>query len=306
MSLNPTVTEVERLFYCGDVVAIGGFRCPSDHPLFADSGPTSGYLMVFPRTSTVVIQERGSTVTAAPPSTVFYNCGQAYRREAIDAADSSDWYMIAPDIVREIVAQHDAGAADRENWIFSFFNGPASASTYLMQRALFTELSDGEAVDDLYVEEMALAIFESAVAEAAAVHPRKVSRRRARIDAAIEAGKALIAANLTETISLRRLAAAVECSPYQFCRAFQKTTGYKITEYRHALRLRRALDLLRDTRSDLTDIALDLGYSSHSHFTMVFRKHFGMTPSEFRCGRRLDDFGFPQKFSLMAAPLSTA
>jgi AraC-like DNA-binding protein len=34
----------------------------------------------------------------------------------------------------------------------------------------------------------------------------------------------------------------------------------------------------------ITDLALDLGFSSHSHFTSVFRKAFGMTPSQYRAG----------------------
>ena len=51
-----------------------------------------------------------------------------------------------------------------------------------------------------------------------------------------------------------------------------------ITRYRHALRLRIALDRLPDC-DDLTDLALDLGYSSHSHFTRAFRDHFGIPHS---------------------------
>jgi AraC family transcriptional regulator len=41
------------------------------------------------------------------------------------------------------------------------------------------------------------------------------------------------------------------------------------------------LERLRDARGDLTGIALDLGYSSHSHFTFAFRRHFGYAPSAF-------------------------
>jgi AraC-like DNA-binding protein len=59
-------------------------------------------------------------------------------------------------------------------------------------------------------------------------------------------------------------------------------TGTTLAAYRGQLRLRLALERLRDSRSDLTTIAYDLGYSSHSHFTMAFRQAFGTTPSEFR------------------------
>jgi AraC-like DNA-binding protein len=70
--------------------------------------------------------------------------------------------------------------------------------------------------------------------------------------------------------------------PFRLCRLFRLRAGMTITRYRHSLRLHLALDRLRHRRLDLTALALDLGFSSHSHFTFVFRRHFGITPSQFR------------------------
>jgi AraC-like DNA-binding protein len=52
-------------------------------------------------------------------------------------------------------------------------------------------------------------------------------------------------------------------------------------QYLTQLRLAHALDALPST-SDLTQLALDVGFSSHSHFTSRFRRAFGTTPSRFR------------------------
>jgi len=52
------------------------------------------------------------------------------------------------------------------------------------------------------------------------------------------------------------------------------------------LRLARALDLLAD-HEDITALALGLGFSSHSHFTAVFRSELGMTPSSYRAQARV-------------------
>jgi len=52
--------------------------------------------------------------------------------------------------------------------------------------------------------------------------------------------------------------------------------------YRNQLRLRAALESLAERHADLTGIALDLGFSSHSHFTETFRRTFGRTPSSVR------------------------
>jgi AraC-like DNA-binding protein len=47
------------------------------------------------------------------------------------------------------------------------------------------------------------------------------------------------------------------------------------------LRLARALDLLGQY-DDLTALSLDLGFSSHSHFSASFREVYGRSPSAFR------------------------
>jgi AraC family transcriptional regulator len=93
--------------------------------------------------------------------------------------------------------------------------------------------------------------------------------------------KRAIAAAPESNLPLRALAVVAGSSPYQLCRDFRALTGMTITRYRHALRLRLALDRLPGC-NDLTDLALDLGYSSHSHFTYAFRDHFGVTPSGYR------------------------
>ena len=48
------------------------------------------------------------------------------------------------------------------------------------------------------------------------------------------------------------------------------------------LRLRASLEHLADGADDLTTLALDLGFSSHSHFTAAFRQTYGRTPAEFQ------------------------
>jgi AraC-like DNA-binding protein len=54
-----------------------------------------------------------------------------------------------------------------------------------------------------------------------------------------------------------------------------------LSRYQRTLRLARALDLLGEYE-DLTALGLDLGFSSHSHFTAAFRQLYGRTPSAFK------------------------
>ena len=100
--------------------------------------------------------------------------------------------------------------------------------------------------------------------------------------ALVEAAKVAIARNLHRNVTVRDLSRAMRCSPWRLCRAFRRFTGQTLTSYRHALRLQVAVERLRESGIDLTDLALELGYSSHSHFTHVFHRHLGVTPSQVR------------------------
>jgi AraC family transcriptional regulator len=57
--------------------------------------------------------------------------------------------------------------------------------------------------------------------------------------------------------------------------------GLPLYRYQLRLRLARALDLLAQYE-DLTALSMDLGFSSHSHFSAAFRQAYGRTPTEFR------------------------
>jgi AraC-like DNA-binding protein len=54
-----------------------------------------------------------------------------------------------------------------------------------------------------------------------------------------------------------------------------------MSAYRQRVRLTRSLDLLPQYEGNVTDLALELGYSSHSHFTYCFRSVFAMSPTAF-------------------------
>ena len=97
-----------------------------------------------------------------------------------------------------------------------------------------------------------------------------------------EAAKTFLASSLGERVTLDDVARAVHTSPFHFTRIFQERVGVPVHRYLTRLRLRAALERLAEGEDDLTALALDLGFSSHSHFADSFRKEFGKTPSEVR------------------------
>jgi AraC-like DNA-binding protein len=110
--------------------------------------------------------------------------------------------------------------------------------------------------------------------------PRTAARlRRAR---AVERVKESVAAVPAEAWSIARLAAIANLSPFHLCHVFRELAGTSIYEYVLRERLAQALNAVLDSGDDLTAIALDAGFASHSHFTARFRRFFGCTPSALR------------------------
>jgi AraC family transcriptional regulator len=88
--------------------------------------------------------------------------------------------------------------------------------------------------------------------------------------------------NLDTELSSHVLAKESGYSRVHFVRMFRAATGYTPHNYLLKLRLDRARELLASPTLPLTDIALECGFSSHSHLSRVFRQVLGATPSEYR------------------------
>jgi len=87
-------------------------------------------------------------------------------------------------------------------------------------------------------------------------------------------------------LSLQTLANESGYSRVHFVRMFRAATGYSPHNYLLNLRLERARDLLNNPSISLIDIALECGFSSHSHMSRLFHRMIGATPSDYRRGLR--------------------
>jgi AraC family transcriptional regulator len=100
--------------------------------------------------------------------------------------------------------------------------------------------------------------------------------------------KEYLEANLANRVRLADVARAVGASPAYLTNVFSQVEGVALHRYLVQLRLGRALLELPHT-DDLTGLAFELGFSSHSHFTAEFRRAFHLTPSQFRRDSRSPD-----------------
>jgi len=88
--------------------------------------------------------------------------------------------------------------------------------------------------------------------------------------------------HVSDQISLDTLARLARLSQHHFCRAFKRSFGISPHHYHVHRRIERAKALLADRANSVMRIALILGYSQASAFSLAFRKTTGRTPREFR------------------------
>jgi AraC-like DNA-binding protein len=87
---------------------------------------------------------------------------------------------------------------------------------------------------------------------------------------------------LAHKISLPELAGIAGLSAGHFSRAFKQSVGMSPHRYLLQRRIAAAADLIRNTDRPLAEVALNVGFSDQSHFTRVFARESGETPSAFR------------------------
>lgn len=107
------------------------------------------------------------------------------------------------------------------------------------------------------------------------------SRRRRVADDRTARVAALVRDRLAEPLALEELARAAGCSPHHLSRTFSATMGCTIAQYLRQVRLEKAAELLRHGRHNVTETALEVGYSSLSHFSQAFQEAYGCPPGSY-------------------------
>jgi transcriptional regulator GlxA family with amidase domain len=105
----------------------------------------------------------------------------------------------------------------------------------------------------------------------------KYKNNRFDIDKALK----YIKGNLTEDLSLQKVADHVLLSPIHFHNCFKTAIGKTLHEYVEDQRIKKSINLLISTNMTLAQIAYECGFSSQSYFSYAFKKKKGSTPREY-------------------------
>lgn len=237
---------------------------------------------VFPRTCVEITQEGEDAVIADPSLAMLYRGSQEYSRRAVDpTGDRCEWFEVDPEWIREIVEELDPGVHTNGRAPIKHTHAPADSETYLLQRMLTRHVSSEAEPDPVLVDETLMRIVAQLIHAAYHKDGQQGRRTSRNHKALVNDTKAYLATFHAERLTLADVGRAVGASPFHLARLFKRFTGHTIHNHLTDLRLRAALAEL-ETDINITDVALKVGFASHSHLTKVFHARFGTTPSQFR------------------------
>jgi AraC-like DNA-binding protein len=231
---------------------------------------------VFPYRGAYVRHLGSDDAVAEPNQVLFFNKDESYRiSHPVSGGDACLSLSIDEPLLSELVPKDHVNGGD----VLAFrrqrlrIDARAQALVALLRHGL----QRGVIVEALEAETLVLTLVRRALGERTSHIARATAGRQKLVDRA----KLVLTSDLSRRWTLAEIAAEVGVSPVYLTQVFQQVEGMPLYRYQLRLRLARALDLL-PRYHDLTTLSLDLGFSSHSHFTSAFRQTYGHTPKEFQ------------------------
>jgi AraC family transcriptional regulator len=231
--------------------------------------------IVFPYRGIFVRRLGRDEAVAEANQVLFFNRGEGYRvSHPLAGGDDSLDLIVSEPLLAELAPR--ALLHDRRAVVFQRQRLRIDPGTQALAATLRHRLRHDPGAT-LEGETRALTLVRRALGPRTTHAPGATPGVRRLVDRA----KIALAADLTRRWTLAELGAELGHSPVYLTQIFQQVEGVPLYRYHLRLRLARALDLL-PRYDDLTALGLDLGFSSHSHFTTAFRHLYGQSPSTFR------------------------
>jgi len=231
--------------------------------------------LVFPYRGAFMRHLGSDQAVAEANQVIFFNAAEGYRiSHPVPGGDASISLAISEEQLLELAPPNllsDKGPpAFREQRLR--IDARAQALVALLRHSLRQNIAE-----PLEAESLALTLVRRSLG------PRTTHAAGASVglQRLVDRVKLVLSSDLTRRWTLAEIAAEVRGSPVYLTQVFQQVEGMPLYRYQLRLRLARALDLLPEY-DDLTTLSLDLGFSSHSHFSAAFRETYGRSPSEFK------------------------
>jgi AraC-like DNA-binding protein len=228
----------------------------------------------------------GLAIDFPPSSQVYYYPAEPPLRAARLAGQRHEFLTV--ELARPFLARHLAGRGPGlDAGVRHILNGGAGRSHVAPVRPLTTEQRHfvaslrhppvAEAAQPVWylakVLELCAQVFFRPAEDFFCERQKRAARER------VERAVALLRAHLADPPDLEALGRQVGCSPFYLSRTFSREMGMSIPQYLRQLRMERAAALLRTGRYNVTEAAMEVGYSSLSHFSLAFCQTIGCCPN---------------------------
>lgn len=258
-----------------DTVAVWDVLCSGTCRHKSDEECVSTTHLVFPYRGVYVRHLDQVETVAEANQVMFFNEHEPYRvSHPVGGGDASLSIGIDEAILLELMPADFLHTKDRA--LFNRSRIRIDAHAQLLAAFVRHRLSRGM-TETLEAEDLILSLVSRALGKRTSYAASGSVGRQKLVDRA----KVMLSSNLGRRWTLAEIGGAVGVSPVYLTQVFRQVEGLPLYRYQLQLRLARALDLLDDC-SDLTGLALDLGFSSYSHFSTAFKQAYGLTPLAFQ------------------------
>jgi AraC family transcriptional regulator len=242
----------------------------------ADEELGAGTRIAFPYRGVYVHSVGKKDYIAEPNQMMVINDGEPYRvSHPVAGGDATLTVGVDPETLLEVVPREYRSPRERPALNRSSLR--IDARTQVLAAQLRHRLSRGS-ISPLEAETLLLQLIQYALSDNTSHAPELRSGRPAKMADEV---KLLLSADPWRRWTLAEIAETISVTPVYLTDAFRRIEGIPLYRYHLRLRLALALTVLPDY-DDLTTLAIELGFHSHSHFTSSFKKAFGHTPSEFK------------------------
>jgi AraC-like DNA-binding protein len=263
-----------------DTTAVWDVACPGVHQHeSAEECATSTHL-VFPYRGVYVHHIGRAEFVAEANQVIFINEDEPYRAShPVAGGDSSLSVGVNATTLLELVPMEHLQLRGKAAFNRSRLRVDAHAQRLA---ALLRHSLNRGTMETLEAETLTLALLRRALG----VRTCRVSSGSVGREKLVDRAKLVLSSDLGRRWTLAEIAAEVGGSPVYLTQMFQQIEGLPLYRYQLQLRLARSLDLLGHY-DNLSTLAVDLGFSSHSHFSAAFKRAYGQTPSAFQRSVRL-------------------
>ena len=266
--------SVDRLLDSG-TVAVRNVHCRGTCRHRSAEECAAATHLVFPYRG-LYLRHVGSEQTVADANHVlFFNAGEGYQvSHPVDGGDASLVLAVSQPLLRELAPKPLLQERDQLGFRRQHLRIDPRAQALV---ALLRHSLRNGSIEALEAESLALTLVCRSLGPRTTHEAGATPSRRKLVDRV----KVLLASDLGRRWTLAEIAMEIGGSAVYLTQAFQQVEGLPLYRYHLRLRLARALDLLPQY-TDLSALAHDLGFSSHSHFTSAFKQAYGRSPTAFK------------------------